>query len=202
MRKLAIAAVISGLIAAAFGYYYFLYPPSILKHSTQKALEDFSLSVATKDRAKIGVVLGTFLTPAAQIHLEVGFFSLAQLNVGKALVQEFDRPAFITFIDNTLYSLQDWGFETQLDSFNLSRDRKTAELTFTSQEWADGLSYYAGTSVNMRFSADTLCDGTVVFEGTKPTLDKANCRMQLRSIPKPGQEQKLQSPEVLKELLR
>ncbi len=45
-----IKALIAALVAVAAGsYYFFYYPPAVLERATEKALEQFSAAVATKE---------------------------------------------------------------------------------------------------------------------------------------------------------
>lgn len=199
MRKyLSVAAI----LAAAWAGYYFLYPKAVLARYTQDVLDEVSRAVASKDRAVVGETLKKYMTDDAQIHLEVRMFSITQPEGGKPEAQDFDRTVFLNFIDNILYSLTDYNYEPMLQQFDLSTDHKSAAVTFNSKEWADGKSYFAGTPVNMRFSSDTQCTGHVIFENKKPLLDKADCAMQLRAIPKPEDMYKLQTnPAALIQLL-
>jgi len=200
--RLFLPLLLALLLIAGGTYYQFYYPPMVKKHATEHALQHFADAVATKDRAKIGEALQQWLTDTAHIRLEIGFFSLAQPEGGKPATEDFDKPTFITFIDNILYSLSDYDYRAQLHDFSLSADGKIASVAFASQAWGDGMSYYGGTGINMRFSSDSACEGEVAFDGEKPRLDKVTCKMQLRSVPKPGEAEKLQNPETLREFLR
>jgi len=189
------------ILALVGGGYYFFYPPMVLKHRTEQALEEFSKAVEAKDRAKISEVLGKYLAEEAKPHLEVTLFSLSQPE-GKPTIQDFDKPTFITFIDNTLYSLDDYHYEVALQKFNLAADKKSASVTFASKEWADGKEYYMGTAMNMRYHSNTLCEGEVDFDGGKTELAAVNCKMTLGIVPKPDEILKSQNPEALGRLLR
>lgn len=202
-----IGLAVVALLVLAGSYYYFLYPPKIIQRKAEAALMHFSSVVATKDRAKIGETLGQFLTDDAQIHLDVGFFSLSTIEEtgsgGRQTGQDFDKASFLGFVDNILYTLTDYSYEPEIQSFILSLDRTTASMTFTSKEWADGMSYYGGTAVEVRFSSHTTCSSDVSFATPTPVLTKLNCRMQLRMVPKPSEMSKLRgNPEALKQLLQ
>lgn len=173
----------------------------VLKHRTEQALEEFSNAVATKDRAKIGEALGKYLAETAKPHLEVTIISLSQPE-GKTSTQDFDKPDFITFIDNTLYALDDYHYEAALQNFNLATNKKSASVTFSSKEWADGKEYYLGTTMKMRYHSNTLCEGEVDFDGNKTELAAVNCKMTMTIVPKPEELLKSQNPEALGQLLR
>ena len=81
-------------------------------------------------------------------------------------------------------------------------DGKSADVIFVSHEWADGVSYYAGTGINMDFDSHTECKGHVLFTRKTAVLDAADCTMQLQSVPKAGQQDKLSTPDSIRELLR
>jgi len=200
-------AIIAAFLAIAIAGYYFLYPPKVLERKTEAALMDFAKVVATKDRAKIGQALGRLLTDDAKIHLDVSFFSLSKIEEtgsgGKVVGQDFDKASFLTFIDNILYTLEDYSYEPVLRDFTLSPDHKNATITFASREFADGVSYYGGTAVNVRFSSVTFYDGDVSFAGAQPALDKLTFKMELRMVPKPDQAAKFQNnPDAIRQLLQ
>jgi hypothetical protein len=197
-----IVALVTLLFFMAVGsYYYFLYPPALYERATQKTFDDISKIVATKDRTKISDALKSFITDDAHIKLEVTFFSVFQQN-NPVAVQEFEKQSFISFIDNILYSMQDYAFSAQINEFNLSPDHKSATIILHSEPWADGTSYYSSNSMNVRFSADTTCTAKIVFEGKQVLLDNLTCKLRLATLPKSGQEDKLRDPEILKGLMR
>ena len=71
----------------------------------------------------------------------------------------------------------------------------------TSKAWADGTSMYGGVSVAMRYSSDTSCDGAVRFS-PQPEFTQLTCRMQFRSVPKPGEIDKMHNLDSLKDFLQ
>ncbi len=189
------------LLVLGCGYYKFMYTPHILREATQKALDDFSAAVATKDRAKVGASLSAHLMEGAKIHLEVTFFSLTQ-NQQKPVVEDFTKAEFLTFIDNVLYPLDDYEYTPELGDFSLNSERNAAGVTFTSSEWADGKSHYAGVAVGMRFSSNSECEGHVLFANKIPSIDTVSCKLELRAVPKPEEAYKIQSnPEAMQQLL-
>ncbi len=199
--KSIIIAVITMLALAAGGYYYFAYPPTLYKRIAQHALDDFGRAIATKDRAKISDGLKKLLADPIHIRLEVRYFSILQQGA-KPMVEEFDKAGFAAFIDNILYSLQDYAYSAEVQEFKLSDDKKSADLTFSQTAWGDGISYYAGTGANVRFYTDTLCAGKVFFEGKKATLGDVVCKTELATLPKEGEENKLRNPEAIREIMR
>lgn len=196
MKPLIGALVI--IIAMMFGMYsyYNSYPPQANKKLLQASLDKFAAAVATKDRPQVSAALGELLTEDATVHLEVYMFSI-RTNQAPPFVQSFDKKQFIQFIDNTLYSLTDYSYTPLLKKY----DYDTGAIAFESKEWADGANMMGGIAVNMRYSSDTTCEGTAVFENEVAKLSSANCKMQFRQVPKPGQLDKLQSVESLKDLL-
>jgi hypothetical protein len=199
MKWIVTLLVLVALIGAGI-YWQFFYPPTVLKRATQTSLTQFTEAVATKDRAQISQALEALLTEDAEVRLEVSFFSVTRQL--PPVVQEFpDRDSFIRFMDNLLYTLSDYAYEPMLQEFKLSDDRAGADVSFSSKQWADGTSYYGGIAVGMRFSStDTLCAGSVRFEGERARLAMADCKLSLMSVPKPGEAAKIQG-ETLKEYL-
>ncbi len=203
MKTLLASLGIVALLLAGGLYYQFVYPPSVLERSAEEALQAFADAVATKDRAKISEAFSALLTDDAKIHLEVSFFAVIETNANKPMVQDFDKAGFIQFIDNTLYPLSDYGYTPLLEEFTLAPDHQTAAVKFSSREWGDGASMFGGVSVDMRYSSDTKCDGQVVFVNEQPRLSNASCALTLRTVPKPGQYQKLQgSTDAMQQYLQ
>lgn len=199
MKKILIALVAIIIGAAVYG----LYPPLVKKRQAAAVLDQFAATVATKDRAKIGAFLTDTLADDAKIHLEAQVFSISQPDNAKPILQDFDKPAFIAFVDNILFSMTDYDYAAELADFTLGQDGHAADLRFTSQEWADGPEHYAGVAVNMRFSSNTECDGHVQFQGKAVRMDNVSCVQHLRMVPKPGEAIKMQqNPEVLQHFLR
>lgn len=195
--------IIAVSLIAGFCWWHFLYTPNVLKRHTEQALQAFAQTVESKDRAKIGAALQLLLADTARIHLEVTFFSLTQQDSPPAVKQDFTRQEFISFVDNILYTLTDYSYRPMLESLTPAPDKQTASVMFSSKEWADGASLYAGTAVQMRFSSETACGAELHFADKQPVIDKLSCAMGLKSIPKPGEAQKIQqNPEMLKQLLR
>jgi hypothetical protein len=193
MRNIAVSLIILIVLCGAMAAYYFS-DGQTRKRTVRTSLQEFSDAVSTKDRATVSAALTQLLTDDAKIRLEVHFFSIGH---GRPMMeQNFDKAQFITFIDNTLYPLTDYSYTPQLTS--LDADGKVA---FTSVEWADGANMMGGVSVDMRFSSDTSCTGSVTFENDTARLRDATCQLQFRQVPKPGQTAKFQSKEGLMDLL-
>ncbi len=195
------SAVILALLLAASAYYFFFYPPHVLKGATKEALSQFEQAVQTKDRAKIGAVLSTLLTDDAKIHLSVSFLSITAPDA-PAVVQDFDKTNFIAFIDNVLYPLTDYDYRARLETFALADDGKTAAVTFTFRQWADGNEYYGGNPVAMRYSAEATCSGQAAFENKKARLAQVTCKINLRAVPKPEEIGKMRNMDAIQDLLK
>lgn len=190
------------VLALALGGYNFFYPPKALERKVAHTLEAIGKTVATKDRTKISEEFRQDLADDVKIHLEVSMFSLSQPTGGNVLTQDFDKQGFITFLDNVLYPLTDYSYEPKLEDFTASADRRSAAIAFSAFAWADGVNLYGGTSIDMRFSSDTNCTGQVGFEQPNPRLHQVSCKMELRAVPKPGQEGKFHNMDTLKDFLK
>ncbi|MDX2074150.1 MAG: hypothetical protein SFX19_07300 [Alphaproteobacteria bacterium] len=180
------------ILLVAMGFYYV---SGEKKRAVQVSLQNFSDAVATKDRARVSEALTALLTDDAKIHLTVHFFSIG--NTRPAMDENFDKAGFITFVDNILYSLTDYSTTPSLESL----DSDTGAVRFTSAEWADGANMMGGVSVNMRYSSSTECTGSAVFENDTARLSQADCQLQFRQVPKPGQEGKFLNQKGLLGLL-
>ena len=199
MKALLIAATL--LLAGGLTYYHFYYPPNVLKRETSAVLTTLNDAVATKDQNKILEAFRQAMTEDATIALEVNFFAIA--NKRPAMMQNFpDRESFISYLDNIIYSLNDYDFVAKLDSFELAEDQQSAKVTFSTKQWGDGNSYYGGVSILMRHSTNADCEGEVVFSDQNPQLKNAKCNMQLRSIARPGEVDKLRNLDSLQDLLK
>ncbi len=192
MKKIASLLMLLAMLIGAMGYYYVSQGK---KRAVQASLMQFANAVTTKDRAKVSAALAELLTDDAKIHLTVHFFSIG--NTRPAMDEHFDKAKFITFIDNILYSLTDYSYTPSLQTL----DDTTGAVTFTSAEWADGANMMGGVSVNMRYSSNSECTGVVVFENETTRLKQADCKLQFRQVPKPGQESKFLNKNGLLDLL-
>lgn len=190
-----LVAVLSMMFA--FYAYYNFYPPQANKKIIQASLDHFSETIATKDRAQISESLNTLLADDARIHLEVYMFSLRS-GGRPPFVQDFDKAQFIKFIDDTLYTLTDYAYTPRLEHYK----HADGAIHFTSTEWADGANMLGGVKVDMRFSSQTECDGFAVVQKKIAQLKSANCKMQFRQVPKPGQAGKFQNIDTLQQLLQ
>lgn len=200
MKKGIIALAVILIISAAV---YGLYPPLVKKRQVEAALQEFAAAVATKDRTQVNQSLATLLSDAAKIHLEVQRFLVTQPDISKSALQDFDKPAFILFVDNVLFTMTDYDYAAELADFTLDADKKSASVRFISHEWADGPEHYAGVAVNMRFSSDTECSGRVVLQRKSTQIEELSCVQHLRIVPKPEEAFKMQqNPEVMRQFLR
>lgn len=190
MRWLALATL---LIAGAI-YCLLFYPPVVLEGKTEAALDRLATSVQLKDRDAVAASFNQLLTADAAIKLDVNFLSFGTQAPKNSLVQEFDKSQFILFIDNVLYPLTNYGYQPELQDFTLSDDRKTAHVTFSSQQWAEGASLMGGVRLGMRYNSHADCKGRVAFEESGVLLKEASCTVSLRPTP-------TESPsEILKKL--
>jgi len=81
----------------------------VLKHKTEAALASFNAAVAPHEHARVMEALNTFLSPSAQVKLEVTFPSALKQNA-PAVIQDFNREQFVAFIDNVIYALKTYSF--------------------------------------------------------------------------------------------
>lgn len=202
MKPLLVALIFVFTLMAGGFYYENYYPPNKLKKATQASLNQFAEAVATKDLTKVSEALNTLLTDDAKVNLEVGIFA-GITNQTPMTKQEFDKQSFIDFINNTLYSLSDYAYNPKLIKHDASAIASgTAPVEFTSNDWADGNNMYGGLAVAMRFTTDVSCTGTTKFdEAFVVKLSAANCVVKLRQVPKPGQADKFQNMDSVRDLL-
>lgn len=197
----ALLAVVLLAMAGGLGY-QFLYPPQVMKRATQAALDQVAQAVETQDKAQAAAALNALLTDDARIHLEVNFFMLMHAESSKLVTQDFDKPSFLAFIDNILYTVEDTHYIPKLTQLSLNEAGDAASVIILSRELARGPSYYAGTMVIMRFASDTTCSGEVVFIERAPRLREAKCVLQLRSTPTSEGNNTLQTTPMLREMLQ
>jgi hypothetical protein len=164
-------------------YFTFLSPSAVMKHNTEKMLQQFAEAVDSQDRTKVAAVLNDIFTDDAKIHLDVAFSAISASNL-RPMAQDFDKPAFLTFIDNVLFTVHDYHYRPKLENFSLPQKDKAA-LQFTSGQWADGPSFFSGVTLEVHFSGDAQCSGEAVFDGNRqPKLQSATCNVLLRSMAK------------------
>lgn len=194
-RIFAVLALFLGI-----GCWQYLYPPTVRQRQTRLALERFSEAVASHDRGRISGVLSELMNEDAKLTLEVQWLAFSERG-RQPIVQDFTKADFVRFVDNILYTMDDYGYTPELEQFRYAKDGAT--VVFTSGEWADGKSHYGGIAVSMRFSSNTRCEGEVVFAGEEVVqLKQARCTQQLRALPKPEEAHKLQqNPAAMQQYL-
>ncbi len=133
----------------------------------------------------------------------MSFFTITQPEGAKPNSQDFDKATFITFIGNVIYPLTDYALEhPEIETLTANVDHSD-DVNFTSLAWADDMSLYNGISVNTRVSANPDCKGTFTVENKVAKVHTLECNVVLRTVPKPGEEKKLQmDPQALGEYLR
>lgn len=190
------------LLAMGGGLYYqFLWPPSASKRAVEAALQQFAAAVETQDRAQVAAALDRLLADDALIRLDVEIVAFTQTTGRKPVAQDFDKAAFIAFIDNILYTVSDTHFYPKLQELSYRSDGSPMPAQMTSSARAEGNSYYAGVQVMMQFRTDSQCSGQVIFESDAPKLYRASCSVGLRMTPKPGVNQTLHDNETIRQIL-
>lgn len=201
MRTLIFILVVLLVAGGGIYYYYHIYPPVVLRSQVQDRLAAFDTAVGTKQRGNVTGMLGELLAEDARIGLNVGFYTLSQRHGNTPSAQEFTKESFVAFIDNLLYTLEEYSSLSQLQTFRLAEDRKTATTDFHLQGAATGMSYYGGLGVGMQFSADTNCQADISFALTPPQMTRLTCEVKFRSSPKPSEVEKLKTPEAYQQLM-
>lgn len=169
-----IALLLALAIASAGGYFLF-FAPSAAERQLQSVLDDMQRSVATKDRAKIAEALEALLADDAKITLVISFPSFGN-GASKSVVQPFDKTGFIQFIDNILYSMNDYGFTAK------THGSKARAMLVKGEAWSDGLSYNGGIGIPMRFTTDDQCE--MYITGTLPLhIHQMDCQVMLHLAP-------------------
>jgi hypothetical protein len=192
---LSIFLLLAGAGAGAY-YYYYVYPPVAAKRSTLKLLEKVQLAVASKDKEQIYAMLPVILTPDVNIGLAVSFRYIGLEDGAQVTHYRFvDSGYFTDFIRGVLRSSTDFGMpKVSLDRFELFPERNIAEIEFTSEQWADAQAFFAGEGVNTRYETEVSCDAELSFLESDPRIQKMNCNVQLRHVPKPEDLEKIKNP--------
>ena len=195
--------VLTILFWLALGWYHYLYPPVVMKRAASEAFEKLQVAFETRDREQISLALTEFIADDSTPTLEVSFFSIIQQEGVRPMMERFkQKGSFLTFIDNVLYPLDDYGLHSfDINTMRLNADSSAADITFKTKQWGDGLSYYAGAGVRMRYSADADCAGTLYLK-PKVQLGNFSCRVLLRTMPRPEETGKMRDSAVLKDYLK
>lgn len=184
MNKVIIAAIAALALAAAV--YTLKFSPSVkMRALTERSLQQFSDAVATKDRAKIQSAMNALIDDKAAIALNIETVTIGQQIPPIKL--DLDKQGFAGFVDGLLGRVSDYAYEVKLEEFNLAADKQSASVKLSSHEWGDGMGEYGATSIAVRFSSSSLCEGKVNFESATAKLSGANCNIIFRSVPKAGE---------------
>lgn len=181
MRRILLILLV--VIMMPLVYLRFFYPPNVLERETKNAIAQFSIGVMSQDRAVVQESLQNLLSDDAKVQLEVSVLQVLNEQGGPVTTQDFDKTSFVTFVDNILYTLTDYNYESWVDRFKLSEDYKTAQFDYSSQAAASGGAYYAGTKIPMRFTADISCGGQVSYDTGNPQITSMHCSVKFRSLP-------------------
>ncbi len=179
-KTIAIAAIIALPVITGGLYYFFAYPPVVLRHRTELALHGFGDAVATQDRSKVADTLRHMLAGQAHIRLSVRSPVMAD-GTPPAQTQELDKAQFLSFVDNVLYSLKNYSFSTRLQTFTLQKDYKSAAIVFSAQGGGDDLAYYTGMPASIRLRANISCASEVHFTASSIVFGDTSCTLQLHA---------------------
>jgi hypothetical protein len=177
------------LVGGMLSYHYS--PLQVRKRAVMEALEVYKEAVATKEREKVLGAFDALLADDAQVRLEIHFFAIA--NRHQPMEQKFDKAQFLTFIDNIIYSLKDYGSSPKFAALDAVHD----EVSITSGEWGEGTDMMGGLAIDMRYSLSSECKGLAVFEPEPVKLKSLDCKVTLAQMPKPGQEGRLSKGSIM-----
>ncbi len=168
-----IIAGIAALLMLFAGVSYFIYPSLVMRHKTVQALEELNAAVAARERTKINAALKQMLAERAHIKLNVRFLFASRPN-SPPVAQEFDKEHFLAFVDNILYSLEDYRFDARLQDFHPDKARK-AEISFHASGRAKDSAYLS----NMRYDIGADCAGQADFNTSQAVWDDMECTVLL-----------------------
>lgn len=176
MRKIILIPVIvlCLLVAGLASWYY--NPEHVAKREVEALLQEFSNTVSGQDRAAIAGFLNEYLSPDASIDLNVTWSMVGYRGTAPLSRQHFDRESFIRFIDNLLYSLDEYQFQISLEEFKLLEDTHRAEAKTYAWGKARGGDYRGGMRISQRYGLVVNCTGTLLRGDTvKPRLQSTTC---------------------------
>lgn len=174
------------LVVFATIYYVFFYPPRIKEIKIGTALETISELVAEGNPARIQNEATIYLSDNANIRFEIGYTqSVAEMvenNSKPAVVYEFNKPLFKSYLGNLLYSLSGYGFSGEIIDFSISPDWQSVDVVLRSVGVAEGQARFTAKLLPARFTYDAICITHILFPDGRPRIESLSCKMQL---PKP-----------------
>jgi hypothetical protein len=181
MPRLVIAIFFATALCLA-GLYYLLAirPAAPYAHTVQHMLNAVESSVKTQDHTQIINAISGLLSDTAVIHLEIDMQATPGQTARNAVLQDFPKPSFLTFVDNMLYSLRNYKLKASLESLKLGMGHTTASLTFSADAQADSLpgSIMDG---NAHFTGQIRCTADVLYGMVNQAqFGRLSCVMQLR----------------------
>lgn len=169
------------VFAVAFAFWW-LSPEETAKRQVRALFAEFSETVNTNDRDAVGTFLQKYLADDAAIQLNV---SMSMFGVGATdelySKQQFTKASFISFIDNTLFSLDKYAFNINLDTLAIS-DSNQAEIKAIARADAVGLNHRLGKRIATKWVLKSDCDGSAGLT-TPPTLKAMHCTISLSQEP-------------------
>lgn len=181
MPRRVLYLLITAFAAIAMTYWWYT-PQQIAKRQVRALFEEFTQTVNTNDRAKIGAFLKQYLADDALIQLDIGM-SVLGVAAGDGVIssQRFTKETFIPFIDNTLYTLETYDFEIYLRRLLLDKDGRAQ---IEAKVWADahGLNHLMGKRIATRWVLKSECEGGA-FIAQSPRLHTMYCIINLNQEP-------------------
>lgn len=195
--------MVAGGIALLAGIFYiqYIHPTRKLRVRTEAVFDKLREATEESKREEVGYVLENYISPTAKIILNVHFFSLSQQKKDESALS-FDKPSFIRFVDNVIYSMESYHFFGDLSTFELNDAHTMAMVSFKAKAWADGKNHYGGLEIMSRFSTDATCEAQVIFVDAEPFIEQMTCDVPVRIVPKAEEAGRIsQDPNALKDLI-
>ena len=169
------ALIVAALLALLASGYSFLFSATAhYRHQVQLALDGLAQAVETQDAAKVHAYLESTIHEFAHISLEV-HFSVPGQNQKAPPPELFGKTEFLSVIDNTLYSVNNYHFKARAGELVLAGDKATATLDFTAESSAHGVST-ALMEAGMDFRTPATCHAKVMFDtNARPVIADLNC---------------------------
>jgi hypothetical protein len=183
----------AGIVVLVALYFYFGYPPGVQRRNMESRLQDIANLVATADYLQIRDNVMSYFADNAHIKLDVSYAQpeeedkVEYLTKKTAVVHEFGKPLFTSYLGNILYSLKKYNFGVGVSDFKMSDDWQSADVVLASVGSAEGESRFVAKQMRVRFLYEAVCEVKLNFSGSAK-IEKLDCKIHL-PVPVPVEQQ-------------
>lgn len=160
--------------------------PSHSEQDAKDILTDFNRRTQTHSSTMILAYLKDgVLNNSARLHMEFYFTGAHGETTIKPMAINFDKSAFLQFLQHILFYARDYSVDASLDALKYNEQIKSDVVEFSIREEGNSHSAY-GLKAEMHYAGTSKCSMIVIPGATNPEIGSMSCRTQLVYTPLPN----------------